>query len=480
MKWIVVIAYFITLCGCSLAPKYHPPAVMVTPDYKENGIWLLANPNLASLDRGPWWQMYCDPELDMLEAQVSCGNQNLKAALARYDEARAAVTIVRAALFPSVNGIGNGNRVKTSSTIADPAPVPLFNDALVGASFTYELDVWGRVRNSVAAAKNLACASAADLAAVDLSLHAELANDYFSLRGADKAQRVLDNTVIMYQKALTIIRHRYHEGTVSDYDVQLAENQVETAKTLAANNHLIRGQFEHAIAILIGQPPATFSVCPLNTWKVPLVTIVPELPSCLLERRPDITEAEQLVQAANANIGVARAAFFPQINLAAGIGFESASLGQLFKVPSLIWSLGQAAISELSGASSPLVTQIIFDGGLNMGITNQAEAKYFETVANYRQTVLTAFREVEDSLLAIRQLDRENHTQTLATKEAQRALQQANYRYAGGIITYLDIVVVQNLALQSELSVINIQTQRQISSVQLIKALGGGWSQCGS
>ena len=480
MKWLIGIIIIGLIAGCSFAPKYHRPVRCVPCCYKEMGMWLLANPNAAILDRGPWWQMYNDPTLDNLEEQLPCANQNLKAALARYEEARANVAVARSQLFPSVNGLANADRERTSRTVGNPLPFTPVNDVIFGAVVSYELDLWGRIRNTVAAAKSLACASKADLAAVELSLRAELAEDYFSLRGADKTQQVLDTTVAMYERSLKIVRHRYQEGTDSEADLDLAQNQLDAAKAAADNNRLIRQQFEHAIAILIGVPPALFTLCEIKSWQYCMVRAVPEIPSTLLERRPDIVEAEENVKAANANIGVARAAFFPQINLAGAIGFESKAFGQLLRLSSLIWSLGPLSALRLNNAltAKPLITQILYDGGLNVALTEEAIAKYCETVADYRQSVLNAFREVEDGLVAIRQLDCANHSQTLATIEAQRAFNQALYRYRGGIITYLDVVVIQNIFLQAQLTEINIRTQRQVSSVQLIKALGGGWDAC--
>ena len=360
--------------------------------------------------------MYQDPILNDLEQQASCANQNIKAAIARCEEARANLTIVRSKLFPSLNAMFNANRQRTSKTLTNPFPVPTFNDFVIGAWLAYELDVWGRVRNSVAVAKNLACASATDLASVNLSIHAELANYYFALRGADRAQLVFDNTVCAYQKALTIVLNRYEGEIASAYDVALAQNQLENAKTLAIDNRLKRGNLEHAIAILAGRPPATFSLSVINNWKNHLVTVDPQIPACLLERRPDIAEAERLVMAANASIGVARAAFFPQVHLGSAIGSGSASLARLFDGRSFVWALGSlSSIRGLSGVDIvPLLTQLIFDAGKTQAIVDETKAKYCETVANYRQTVLNAFREVEDSILSIRQLDHENQTQTAA------------------------------------------------------------------
>lgn len=475
MRRLTTITFFMLLTACSLAPTYHRPDMRIPSTYKENGSWLYATPQTANRARGPWWEMYADPELNRLEQQVESANQNLKAAIARYDEACAAASIARADYFPTINGVGNMNRAKTSANVANPQNVQVASDKTLAINATYELDVWGRVRNSVAAAKSVARASAADLAVIHLSLQAELANDYFSLRGDDASQRVLNETVTAYQKALYLTQQRYRGGIVSAGVVDQATHQLESAKTQAADMRLKRSQLEHAIAILIGQPPAAFHL-PAAMPKAKIVTMAPALPSTLLERRPDIAEAEQFVQAANANIGVARVAFYPSFNLAGGIGLESASLSHLFQGPSLIWALGPSVASAfLNPGSLPLVMQTLFDGGRIRGLSDQAQAKYVETVAHYRQTVLTAYQEVEDNLVAIRELDHERKSQNLASQAADRSLMQAWYQYQGGLTTYLDVVVIQNIALQARLSDIQVNTQRQMASVALIKALGGGW-----
>lgn len=477
MKY-VLISLVIVLCGCSFAPRYQRPPLEVPSAYKESGLWLRANPGSAVLDRGPWWMMYADPVLNELEAQVAVNNQNLQSALARYEEARAILAQQRSALFPSIIGVFNLNRQHTSKNVANPLSVRLYNDILLSMTLTYELDVWGRVRNSVAAAKSLAEASAADLAAIDLSLRAELASDYFTLRGDDAILEVLDTIVHVYEKALYLTRQRYRGGAVSVSDVDQAINQLNTAKTLAADTRLQRAQLEHAIAVLMGHPPATFTI-KKAPFKPKWVTIAPDLPSTLLERRPDVAEAELRVQAANFQIGVARAAFFPAFNLSAALGFESATFGKLFKGSSLVWALGPTTSSALlNNGSMPLITQTIFDGGRLIALSRQASAQYFEAVANYRQTVLTAYREVEDSLVAIRQLDQENRTETIAAMAANRAFDQAMYRYKDGLTTYLDVYIIQNTALQAQLSTIDIRVRRHLASIQLIKALGGGYQYC--
>jgi len=473
MKKLIVIEIFaLLLTACSFAPKYQCPPMPIPAQYKEykgSEKWVLAKAMPPSKRCEPWWELFDDPVLNQLEAKVICANQNLQVAYARYKEARAAADVARAAYYPQLIGVGNVDRQQVSHNVANPQPVNLFNDFLIGADLSYEVDVWGRVRNAVAASEERAQASAFDLAAVDLSLHAELANDYFALRGDELAQCVLDETVIAYQKAWYLTKKRHEGGRVSEADVDEAETQLENAKTLATDMRLKRAQLEHAISVLIGEIPANF-VMPKAQCSMTLIKLSPNLPSTLLECRPDIAAAEQRVKAANADIGVARAAFYPDFNLVAISGFESAKISNLISKPSLFWSLGPAVALTLI---QPTVTQVLIDGGRLRGLLNQATASYHQAVATYRQTVLTAFQEVEDNLVAVRRLNQENGTQTAATAAAKRALIQAQYRYRGGISTFLDVVVVENAALQAELASIDIRTRRQLASVQLIKALGG-------
>jgi NodT family efflux transporter outer membrane factor (OMF) lipoprotein len=455
----------LALTACSLAPKYHTPEMDIPAAYKEAGKWLPANPTYFSARRQSWWRIYKDPTLNDLEEKATLDNQNLHAAYARYQEARAQAAVARAGLFPQLTGIANPQRIGYSGNIANPLKTQVYNDTLIGADLSYEIDAWGRIRNQVAAAVSLEQASAADLAAVNLSVHAELATDYFGLRGDEQAQRILDETVKVYKKALYLTRMLHEGGAAPEADVDQAETQLKSTETLAYDIRLKRAQLEHAIAILVGQAPATFKIAPAH-YEIPRVTVVPDLPSTLLQSRPDIAAATRRVQAANANIGVARAAFFPDFSLVGTIGFESQILSNLLQMPSLFWAIG------------PYATQIIFDGGRINAFLALAKADYFETVANYRETVLVAFREVEDNLVAIRRLDQEMITEAAAVKAANRAVVQADYRYRGGIITYLDVVVTQNTALQTELSDVDIRTRRQQASVQLIKAIGGGWQIC--
>lgn len=463
------------LMGCNLAPKYQRPAMPIPEHYKEAStqtVWIPAKPLPPKAKLLPWWQSFHDPILNRLEEQLNQANQDVRVAFFRYEQAKALVQIARAGFFPTILGLANADRQQSSTTVANPSSTPLYNNYLLGANLSYELDVWGSIRNAVAKNQQLAQASAADLAAVSLSLHAELANDYFTLRSYDEAQTILNKTVAAYEKAYFLTKKRYQGGASPAEDVDNAQTQLENAKTLAADMHLKRSQVEHAIAVLIGEVPASFSLAP-DKRPLYVLKISPNLPSTLLERRPDIAAAEFKVKAANANIGIARAAFFPAFNLTSIIGFQSQAIAQLLSKPSLFWSLGP--VSALSVAQ-PLASVTLFDGGRLLGSLKQAKASYYETVASYRQTVLTAFQEVEDALIAIRQLDKEKVSQSTASRAANRALQQANNRYRGGIATFLDVVVVENLALQADLARINIINRRQIASIQLIKALGGGWT----
>ncbi|CEG58758.1 efflux transporter outer membrane subunit [Legionella fallonii] len=459
------------LNSCNLAPTYQRPFMPVPDHFKETGKWVPVKIAPPQGTPGPWWLVFHDRTLNELEENIIPANQDLKAAFARYQEASALAQVARAALFPTIEAISNASRQKTSVTMANPSTMPIYNNYLLGADLDYEIDVWGSVRNAVKQGKALAKASEADLAAATLSLHAALANNYFSLRAADESQRILDTTVVAYQKALYLTKQRHKGGAAPIADVDEAETQLENAKTMAADIRLQRAQLEHAIAILIGKFPADFSLPP---GKLPrdYISVSPDLPSTLLERRPDIVAAELRVEAANANIGIARAAFFPQFNLSGILGVQSKTLSNLFSKPSLFWAIGPATSLSLI---QPTASMILFDGGKLSGLLRQANASYFETVANYRQTVLTAVQEVEDYLVAIRQLDKEKRTAIAATKAAQRALVQSKYRYIGGVITFLEVVVVENTALQTELAEVNIRLRRQTASVQLIKALGGGW-----
>lgn len=468
----------------------------IPADYKETGVWIENKMSLSQLKSTTWWEVFQDPLLNQLEQGLSCNNNNLKLNLARYQEAMSLAKITASALYPDIEAIGSIAREKDSPSLVssrgnsngNPSSNSNGNQAssststrnlirntfLISAALNYELDAWGRVRNSVIASDSQARASGYDLATIALSLHAELARDYFQLRGYDEAQKVLDNTVQAYGHSLFLTHKRHNGGLVAGRDVDEALSQYENARTTATANRLKRERLEHAIAVLIGEIPSNFRIQRQDKG-FRLATLAPDMPSTLLERRPDVAAASERIRAANAEIGVARAAFFPQFNLFSLIGFESNRLSNLFTKPNLIWSLGPSTALSLI---KPEIQQVIFNGFKRVGQLCYAKASYLEAVNMYRQSVLDAFREVEDSLSSIHRLDQELVSQRRAAAAAKRALYQANQQYKGGLVTYINVVVYENLALQSELALVDIRTRRQLASVQLIKALGGGWAPC--
>jgi NodT family efflux transporter outer membrane factor (OMF) lipoprotein len=459
------------LTGCSFAPVYKTPeSVPAASAYKESGDWKPAQPVDAE-NRGAWWTLFQDPQLDALESKIDDANQNLKAALARLQQARAATRIVRADLFPTLTAGATAARSRTSvnSPRFPPGAEPVGNNFDLEADFSFELDVWGRVRNAVSSAKASQQASAADLATLNLSIHAELAMDYFALCAEDSQQVLLDKTVADYTQSLQLTQNLYNGGGAALADVAQAQAQLETARTQAADIGLQRAQSEHAIAVLLGENPSAFHAqpSPMRQELMP-PTIDPGLPSSLLERRPDVAAAERRVAAANAQIGVARAAYFPVFSLAATAGFDSTSSSNWLTAPSRLWSVGPAGVLT------------VFDAGRHRAQTVQAKAIYDENLADYRNTVLTAYQEVEDNLAALRQLQQESISEAAAVSATATALQQAQYRYKAGLVTYLEVSTSENTALQAQLSNVTIQLRRMNASVLLVKALGGGWQKDGS
>jgi len=410
--------------------------------------------------------MFQDLELDALEEQLTQANQNLKAALARLEQARAQTRAARSALFPALTAQAAATRGEAS--VYSPGFAPgrsrTGDSFILSGDLSYEIDVFGRVRNTVANARAGEQASAGDLASLDLSLHAELASDYFTLRGLDIEQRLLDRTVADYVHALQLTEHLYHGGAAAISDVQQAQAQLETARTQAEDTRLRRAQTEHAIAVLVGVEASAFTIAARDEEAFrPLPAIDPGLPSQLLERRPDVAAAERRVAAANANIGVARAAFFPVIDLTGSAGWEGTKSSNWLTAPAQFWSIGPAAMLNL------------FHGGLYAAQTEAAHAAYDEQVANYRNSVLTAFQDVEDNLAALRQLQKQSVSQAAAVTATQGALDQANLRYKGGIVTYLEVVSTENAALSARLSAADIEIRRADATVLLVKALGGDW-----
>lgn len=475
VAWSGLFTIFLCLTGCNLAPRSERPVMPISNHYKEAGTWVRAKPSLAIIKKDcPWWMVYQDESLNFLEQRLTKGNPSLQLSYARFQEARALAQAARSQLYPTILGLGGQSRQQNAKDVVNVYPTTqfLFNTATVQGLLSYEIDAWGEIRNTVAASTHAARASEFDLATMDLSLHAMLADVYFELRGDDQIQATLDRVVKAYEHALYLVHQLHIGGAVSAYDEDLAVNQLENAKTAATDMRLQRAELEHAIAVLVGDVPANFHLPPM-TAKIKFVPVSPDLPSTLLERRPDIAAAAQRVQSANATIGIARAAFFPTLNLSALVGYQGQKISSLFTNPSLIWALGPPGASL--SLFPPEVSQVIFDGYYLQANLKRAKASYYETVNNYRQTVLTAFQEVEDSLVATHRLSQEMHTQTASTKAAYRALYQVKQRMNDGMDTYLGVVQVENAALQSQIALINLRTNRQLASVHLIKALGGGW-----
>ena len=452
------------LSGCTVGPKYHTPTAETPAAYKEVGDWKPAQPSDQNLG-GNWWEIFQDPQLNALEQQVNVSNQNLKAAAAQYTQARALLRYYRADYFPTVTAGPSATRTHISQNAPPPGSTFVgitYNDFQAPFNASYEADVWGRVRKNVESYREQAQASAADLATVNLSMHSDLAIDYFLARSLDSEQRLLDSTVTQYQQALDLIQSRYAGGIASEVEVQQASTQLETTRAEAIDVGVARAQYEHAVAILIGKPPAEFSLPP-----TPLVAPPPPIPvnvpSELLERRPDIAAAERRVAAANAQIGVAKSAYYPLINLGAAGGFESTAFTTLLQGPSGLWAIGLSA------------TETIFDGGRRRAASDQATAAYDQTVANYRETVLTSFQQVEDNVAALRILEHEAQVQDKAVIAAQRYLELANTRYTGGVTSYLEVTTAETAALSDEVTAVNILGRRMADAVSLVQALGGGW-----
>lgn len=450
--------------GCTVGPNYHTPVTETPQAYKELGNWKPAQPNDQNLG-GTWWTIFQDSQLDALEAQVNVSNQNLMAAEAQYRQARAALRYARADYYPTVTAGPSATRTRTSAN--RPPPSSTFNgitenDFVLPFNVSYQVDVWGRVRRIVESNRDLEQASAADLATVNLSMHADLAIDYFQARSLDAQGQLLNSTVKQYEQALELTLNRFHGGVASEVEVEQAKTQLETVRAQAIDVGVLRAQFEHAVAILIGKPPAEFTLPPL-----PLTTPPPHIPlsvpSELLERRPDIAAAERRVAAANAQIGVAKSAYYPQINLGASGGFESASITTLLQGPSGLWAFGLSSV----------VT--VFDVGRRRALTDEARAAYDFQVAAYRQSVLNGFQQVEDNLAAVRILEHEAKVQDEAVQAAQRSLNLSITRYKGGVTSYLEVTIAQSAALSDQVTAVNILGRRMANTVLLIQALGGGW-----
>jgi NodT family efflux transporter outer membrane factor (OMF) lipoprotein len=460
-EWGLAIGTAVMLGGCAAATPPPPSLQPLPPAFKENADWKAATP-VDQATRGEWWRVFRDPQLDAFEAQIDVSNETLHAQQARFLQARAAIAITRADRYPQITsspqitaGSQSGNRPNVTAR-------QRVSDFILPFDFSYELDVWGRVRQGVSAARAAAQASAADVEVVRLSLHAELALDYFELRGLDAERALLDDSVTAFARALELTRNRFAGGIASQADVALAETQLESTRAQAIDTAVRRSALEHAIAELIGKAPAALQIA-----ATPLADPPPDvpagLPSELLERRPDIAAAERRVAAASAAVGVANTAFFPRLALTAAAGFESRSLASWLTGLSAFWSAGPAAAVTL------------FDGGRRRAVSAQAQAAFDESVADYQETILRSLQDVEDSLASLRVLREEADVQAAAVAAAARSLTLATNRYRGGVTSYLEVITAQNAALSNQRAALSVLSRRLAASVLLIKALGGGW-----
>ena len=461
---LAILTLALCVAGCTVGPNYHRPSAPTTPAFKEAAGWQPAQPTDQQL-RGKWWEVYSDPELDTLEEKVSVSNQSLKVTISRYTQARAMVQYQHANYFPFLSAGVTGTRLHNSQNKATQfnGITSQYNDFSLPLNVSWEPDLWGRVRRSVRASRENAQASAGDVASVQLSLQAELALDYFQMRGLDAQQAILDQTVAAFGKSLQLTQQLFHAGLDSQLDVQQARTQLETTRAQDQDVGVARAQAEHAIAVLTGQAPADVSIPPRVAAYVP-PAIPPGLPSQLLERRPDIAISERQMASANEQIGIARSAYYPDFSLSGVGGFESAHPGNWINGASTFWSVGLSAADTL------------VDWGQRHALNTIAQANYDGTVASYRQTVLTAYQEVEDNLVALHILERETQTQDRAVASAQQQADLALKLFQRGLNPYLDVIQAQSVVLSNELTAANLVTRRMTASVLLVKALGGGWN----
>lgn len=461
---VLIAALAVLGSGCLKVPPYQRPSAIVPPSFKEDPPegWKEAQPSDGVL-RGNWWEIFGDSALNALEEQVNINNQNVLQAEAQFREATAAVRVSRSALYPLVTASPSVSGSQASSRLssrAGPSSVLGTYDLPVSASYT--ADVWGSIRRTVTASANTAQSLAAVLENARLLYQSDLAQDYFQLHGLDGSAALLQQTVQSYKEYLDLTRNRFAGGVASDSDVAQAETQLYTTQAQLTDVQVMRSQLEHAIAILIGKPPMGFSIAAAPIQVAP-PQIPVGLPSTLLERRPDIADAERQAAAANQQIGIAKAAFYPALTFAASAGLESSSFINWITWPSRFWTIG------------PQLAQILFDGGKRSAQVAEAQASYDATAANYRQTVLTAFQQVEDNLAALRVLAHEAGELDQAVKSAERSLTVSTAQYKAGTTSYLQVITVQTIALQDERSAVDLQTRRMSASVLLIQALGGGW-----
>ncbi|WP_175704551.1 efflux transporter outer membrane subunit [Burkholderia ambifaria] len=464
----VAVATAVLLAGCAVGPDYHRPDTSIPAAFKEAPAgWKVAQP-ADRADRGPWWSVYNDPQLDALIGKLNASNQTIAQSAAAYRQARALVAEARAAYFPTVGLTASGSRARSGRTSTSSgasgfgSSSSISNSYSVGLDASWEPDLWGKVSRSVSAQRAGEAAAAADLANARLSQQALLAQTYFQLRTSDALQKLLDDTVKSYGDSLRLTQNQYAQGVAARADVIQAQTQLQSAQAAAIDNGVARAQYEHAIATLIGEPASTFSLPPNPLTAQPPITPV-DVPSALLERRPDIAAAERRAASANEQIGVAIAAFFPTLTLSATGGFQSSVWSQLFTLPARFWTVG------------PQLAATLFDAGLRAAQTDAARATYDQDVAAYRLAVLTAFQDVEDNLASQRILAQEVDVQRQAVDSAEQALAIVTNQYKAGTVAYLNVLSAQTTAFTAQQKLATISGQRMVSSVGLVKALGGGW-----
>jgi NodT family efflux transporter outer membrane factor (OMF) lipoprotein len=452
--WLLLLVA--TLAACRVGPDYERPALSSPAAYKEVDGWKQAEP-ADQLQRGAWWRVFGDPVLDDLEAQCAASNLDVAVAAAQFRQAEALVRQARAGFLPTVGAAASGDRGRASGAASRAVTT-----YAVSVDASWEPDLWGRISRTVEATAASADASAADLESARLSAQATLAGDYLLLRIADAQQRLYADTLTAYERSLRMAQNRFAQGVVSKGDVVQAQVQLEAARAQSIDLGVARAQFEHAIAVLVGKPPAELTIAPAALpAKVPPIPF--GVPSGLLERRPDVAAAERHVAAANARIGVAAAAFYPTLTLSASAGFRSTDLANWITAPARFWSFG------------PALAQTLFDGGARSAVSDQAKAAFDAEVFGYRETVLAAFAEVEDACAALRILAEETAVQERAVQAARQAVAIAENQYKAGTISFLDVVITQTALLNNERTAVGILGRQQVACVQLIKALGGGW-----
>ena len=473
MSALAVAACCAMLAGCNVGPKYLTPTMTAPPAFNEStaqsneaGVWTVAQPQDAAL-RGKWWEIYNEPDLNSLEDELNIDNQSIRQSFENFMEARALVREARSQYFPTVSVGGSYTRSQSSANLSSSTSsgtsggkqTQVFS---LPADVSWEPDLWGKVRNAVRASQYTAQLTAADLENERLTEQASLTEYFFEIRGQDALQKLLNETVEADKKALEAVRAAYDTGVGDQISVVEAQTTYESAQSAAINLGIARAQYEHAIALLVGKPASTFSI-PVEPKTSAPPPIPVGLPSQLLERRPDIAAAERNMAAANAQIGVARAAFYPALTLSATGGVESEAIKNLLDWPSRFWSVG------------PSISETVYDGGLRRATVNQYTATYNSNVAAYRQSVLVAFEQVEDSLAAVRILSQQILRQQEAVESSRTFLRLESTRYEAGIDPYIDVVTAQTTLLSNRQSLTNLQVQEMTASVQLIEALGGGW-----